>query len=64
MPERMSDSLPAMFAAFAACFMLGIYGYDAEGYFEYNPDAEWAISKALNPQAPTGTWKKRGIATG
>jgi hypothetical protein len=50
-PEPIYDSLAAMFATFAACFVHGIYGYDAEGYFAYDPDAEWALSKALNPHA-------------
>lgn len=50
-PERMYDSLEAMLGTFMACFAQGIYGYDADGYFDYNQDAEWALSKALNPHA-------------
>ncbi|WBO86721.1 SMI1/KNR4 family protein [Hymenobacter yonginensis] len=50
-PERMYDSLEAMLATLTACFAQGVYWYNADGYFDYDMDAEGVLAKALNPHA-------------
>ena len=61
-PERMYDSLPALFGTLAACFAQGIYWYDTDGYFDYDLDAEWALSQALNPHATY--WQSTELGNG